>query len=77
MRSRKYQTKTRLAFQALRNKAATDGEQEQAMNYLLDRELIVECGCCGGYHPVRQQDFEPDPRFNGGQYECRSDINRF
>jgi hypothetical protein len=51
--------------------------KEQAKNFLLDHDLLAECGCCGCYHPRRVKDYAPDSRFNGGMYECRSDANRF
>lgn len=64
-------------FQTMRNGTADAEDREHAMDTLIDAKLLAECGCCSHYHPVRQSDFAPDDRFNGGAGECRSNQNRF
>lgn len=64
-------------FAVLRNPNADDSHKDNIRYRLLDAELLEECGCCGGLHPVRRRDMAKDDRFNGGMYECRSNANRF
>ena len=63
-------------FRQLRHNRNCDAG-EKALDWLIDHDYLLECGCCGGYHPRLASHITADNRFNGGGVECRDNGNRF